>query len=162
MNFPYFQAAKSCLLAAAIALPALPLHAAPVVGPDGMAFYTLPASEGAQGDLIWYRQASVKLGNGAPDARSWNLMYHSSDALGQPNVVTGTVIVPTASWKGRGDRPVISYAVGTHGLNQSCAPSVTPEAGPDYEADSLVAKCRAGYADLIAGSPSYTNGEAPT
>src|SRR5690554_689555 len=162
MNFPYFQAAKSCLLAAAIALPALPLHAAPVVGPDGMAFYTPPASEGAQGDLIWYRQASVKLGNGAPDARSWNLMYHSSDALGQPNVVTGTVIVPTASWKGRGDRPVISYAVGTHGLNQSCAPSLQLAAGTDYETANIVAALRAGYAVLISDNPGYTNGDTPT
>lgn len=162
MNFPYFQAAKSCLLAAAIALPALPLHAAPVVGPDGMAFYTPPASEGAQGDLIWYRQASVKLGNGAPDARSWNLMYHSTDALGQPNVVTGTVIVPTASWKGRGDRPVISYAVGTHGLNQSCAPSLQLAAGTDYETANIVAALRAGYAVLISDNPGYTNGDTPT
>src|SRR5690554_850485 len=160
MNFPYFQAAKSCLLAAAIALPALPLHAAPVVGPDGMAFYTPPASEGAQGDLIWYRQASVKLGNGAPDARSWNLMYHSTDALGQPKVGTGTVIVLMASWRGRGDRPVSSYAVGTHGSNQSWPPSLQLAAGTDCEPADIVAAVRARYAVPISDRPGYTNGDA--
>lgn len=162
MNFPYAQAAKTCFLAAAIALPMLPLHAAPVVGPDGMAFYTPPASEGRHGDLIWYRQATVKLGSGAPAAQAWNVMYHSTDALGRPNVVTGTVIVPKTAWKGSGARPVISYAVGTHGLNQSCAPSLQLAQGTDYENANIAAALKAGYSVLISDNPGYTNGDTPT
>src|SRR5690554_284508 len=162
MKLSYSQVAKSCLVAAALALPTLPLHAAPVEGPSGMAFYTPPATTGAKGDLIWYRPATVKLGSGAPDVQAWNLMYHSTDALGQPNVVTGTVIVPKAAWRGLGARPVISYAVGTHGLNQSCAPSLQLAQGTDYESANIAAALQAGYSVLISDNPGYTNGDTPT
>lgn len=162
MKLSYSQVAKSCLVAAALALPTLPLHAAPVEGPSGMAFYTPPATTGAKGDLIWYRPATVKLGSGAPGYQAWNLMYHSTDALGKPNVVTGTVIVPKAAWRGLGARPVISYAVGTHGLNQSCAPSLQLAQGTDYESANIAAALQAGYSVLISDNPGYTNGDTPT
>lgn len=142
-----------------------PLHAAaaPVVGPAGPAFYTPPAlPAGNHGDLVWYRPAAVNLGAGAPPLNAWNVLYRSSDAVSAADVVTGTVLVPSTTWTGSGNRPVISYAVGTHGLAQSCAPSLQMAAGTDYEAANLGAALKAGYAVLVSDYQGYTNGSTPT
>lgn len=151
-------------LLATLALPILTVHAAPVPGPADSTFYSPPtaAGTGAHGDLIWYRPATVNLGAGVPPVQGWNVMYHSTDALGAPNIVTGTVIVPSATWSGTGARPVIGYAVGTHGLAQQCAPSIQLARGTDYEAANLVAATRAGYAVLVSDNPGYTTGSTPT
>lgn len=138
--------------------------AAPVVGPSDASFYTPPSPlpAGSHGDLIWYRPASVNLGGGAPGVQAWNVLYRSTDAVGADDVVTGTVLVPTAGWSGSGARPIISYAVGTHGLAQGCAPSMQMAAGTDYENANLVAALKAGYAVLVSDYQGYTNGDTPT
>jgi dienelactone hydrolase len=43
------------------------------------------------------------------------------------------VLVPTKAWTGQGKRPIVSYAVGTRGLGDACAPSYTLTQGMDYE-----------------------------
>lgn len=136
--------------------------AAPVPGPAGNAFYTPPAAppSGAHGDLVSYRTATVKLGAGAPAVNAWNVMYQSTDAKGVANYVTGTVIVPTAPVTGT--RPVISYAFGTHGLAQRCAPSQQLAAGTDYENPNLVAALQKGYAVVATDYAGYTTGSTPT
>ncbi len=150
-------------LAAALALSPILVQAAPVVGPGNSSFYTPPAQlEGDHGDLIWYRKATVDLGPDAPKVNAWHVMYRSTDALGAPNVVTGTVMVPTALWIGWTPRPVISYAVGTHGLAQDCAPSVQLSNGTDYESANIAAALKEGYAVLVSDNPGYTNGDTPT
>ena len=40
---------------------------------------------------------------------------------------------PTAAWTGTGSRPLVSYAVGTRGVGDDCAPSYTLSQGADYE-----------------------------
>lgn len=50
-------------------------------------------------------------------------MYRSSDAHGDPVAVTGTVLEPTVSWGGPGPRPLVSFASGTIGQGDHCAPS---------------------------------------
>lgn len=147
----------------ALALPVLPVAAA-VVGPADASFYTPPTllPTGSHGDLIWYRPATVNLGVGAPTVQAWNVMYRSTDATGVANVVTGTVIVPTTLWSGSGARPVIAYAVGTHGLAQSCAPSQQLANGSDYEAANIAAAINAGYSVLVSDNPGYTTGATPT
>lgn len=155
-------------LAPLFALAALTLAthavAAPVQGPPDMAFYDpmpLPAGGGA-GDLLSYRNATVNLGAGAPSHRAWNVMYRSTDSVGAPTVVTGTALVPTAAWTGVGARPIVSYAVGTHGLNQRCAPSLQMAAGSDYEAANIAAALKAGYTVVVTDYQGYTNGKTPT
>ncbi len=139
------------------------LMAAPIEGPLGMEFYSPPAvMQGSHGDLIWYRNADIDLGPQAPFTRSWDVAYWSVDSNGRPNLVTGSVIVPTASWAGEGVRPVLSYAVGTHGLGQHCAPSLQLAAGSDYEAANLAEAINRGYAVVITDNAGYTNGDTPT
>ncbi|RZI82276.1 MAG: Triacylglycerol lipase [Rubrivivax sp.] len=150
---------------AAIALAAATAaHAAPKVGPAGMPFYTAPATAptGTHGDLISYRTTTVNLGAGAPGVKAWNVMYQSTDSVGAPNVVTGTVLIPTALWTGGGARPIVSYAVGTHGLAQPCAPSLQLMGGTDYETANINAALAAGYAVLVSDYQGYTNGSTPT
>jgi hypothetical protein len=150
-------------VAAALSLPLMSAHAAPVIGPVGDAFYQPPVmAGGSHGDLIWYRNAVVNLGANAPSLQAWNLMYHSNDALNASNIVTGTALVPSIPWHGNGARPIVSYAVGTHGLAQRCAPSRQLAAGTDYEAANITAALNAGYTVLITDNPGYTSGNIPT
>ncbi|HAG94285.1 MAG: Triacylglycerol lipase [Pseudomonadales bacterium] len=150
-------------LTSLLTLPLTPLTAAPVLGPEGMDFYSPPTiTAGNHGDLIWYREANIDLGKDAPFTRSWDVAYWSVDSNGRPNVVTGSVILPTARWSGTGSRPVLSYAVGTHGLGQRCAPSLQLAAGTDYEQANIAAAINRGYAVLITDNAGYTNGDTPT
>lgn len=137
--------------------------ASPQRGPAGMAFYTPPSPlpSGTHGDLIWYRPSTSAPPNG-PAANSWTIMYHSTDAKGASNVVTGTVLVPKNSWKSFTPRPIITYAIGTHGLSQSWAASIQLENGTDYENSNIVAALKMGYAIVISDNPGYTNGNIPT
>ena len=152
------------LVAALLASLALPAFAAPVVGPADASFYTVPVALGSgnHGDLIQYRPATVNLGAGLPAVQAWNVMYRSTDALGAANIVTGTVIVPATVWTGSGARPMIGYAVGTHGLAQSCAPSQQLAKGSDYEAANIAAALKAGYSVLVSDYAGYTTGDTPT
>lgn len=150
-------------LLASLAATALPAGAAaPALSVVDLSFYTAPAPTGSKGDLLRYRPAVVNLGNGAPAAQAWNVLYRSTDANGQPNVVSGTVIVPATAWSGSGARPLIGYAVGTHGLAQGCAPSIQMAQGSDYEAANIAAALKAGYAVLVSDYPGYTTGDTPT
>jgi len=101
---------------AALALAVSSAWAAPV-GPSDASFYNVPASlSGQAGDLIQYRPTTVKLGTDAPSTQAFNVIYQSTDSLNKPNAVSGTVIVPTTAYAGGGARPVLVYAIGTHGL----------------------------------------------
>jgi pimeloyl-ACP methyl ester carboxylesterase len=136
--------------------------AAPQVGPAGMDFYEKPSTIPATpGTLIRYR-TSTSVPPGGPSCNSWTVMYSSQDALGNPNVVTGTVLVPTSYYSLLIPRPIISYAVGTHGLAQSWAPSIQLANGTDYENSNINAALNRGYAVLITDNPGYTNGDVPS
>lgn len=136
--------------------------AQPAPGPDGIEFYAPPAGApaGEHGDLVSYRSTTVDLGSGAPEVDAWNVMYQSTDANDAPVYVTGTVLVPTEP--ASGTRPVLSYAFGTHGLAQRCAPSLQMGAGTDYEAANVVAALAEGYAVVATDYAGYTTGATPT
>lgn len=145
---------------ASMTVPFMAVSAAPVVGPNGLAFYSPPPlGSGSHGDLVWYRDAFVNLGDGAPKVDSWNVLYRSTDSNGLDNAVTGTVIVPESSWDGSGTRPIISYAVGTHGMSQECAPSIQLSRGTDYEAANIIEALNSGYAVLVSDNPGYLNND---
>ncbi|RZK99491.1 MAG: Triacylglycerol lipase, partial [Rubrivivax sp.] len=149
---------------AALTLAVSSAYAAPTQGPSGIAFYNAPASAptGAHGDLISYRTTTVNLGTDAPAVKAWNVLYQSTDSVGAANVVTGTVLVPTTAWTGTTPRPIVSYAVGTHGLAQPCAPSLQLAGGTDYETANIAAALKAGYAVLVTDYAGYTTGDTPT
>src|SRR5579875_3051366 len=124
--------------------------AAPVEGPAGEAFYTPPSPlpEGPHGTLVWYRPMTVNLNVSIPAVKAWRVLYKSTDQMEAPDVVTGTVIVPSEPWKGSGERPVVTYAEGTQGLGHQCAPSLQIEAGTEYDGGAIIAALHEGYAVL--------------
>lgn len=60
---------------------------------------------------------------GAIMATGTRVMYRSTDTRGNPIAVTGTYFEPYNDWPGKGPRPLISYAPGTQGQGNQCAPS---------------------------------------
>src|SRR5579875_2735759 len=137
--------------------------AAPVEGPAGEAFYTPPSPlpEGPHGTLVWYRPMTVNLNVSIPAVKAWRVLYKSTDQMEAPDVVTGTVIVPSEPWKGSGERPVVTYAEGTQGLGHQCAPSLQIEAGTEYDGGAIVAALLKGYAVVVTDYQGYTNGSTP-
>src|SRR5829696_342777 len=103
-----------------------------------------------------------------PDTRAaYRLRYVTTDAKGRRALSTGTVFVP----KGRAPRggwPVISWAHGTSGLGDACAPSVMGPALPQRDRPYLANWMGEGYA-VVAGDyaglgtpglPAYLNGRS--
>lgn len=105
-------------------------------------FYDPPADlgEGADGELIKSREQSTGL-----SARTWTVMYHSTNATGQDIPVTGRVLVPHRAWYGDGPRPIVTVAPGTRGIGDDCAPS----RWLDYERPLLEPFLLKGYAVVI-------------
>ncbi len=108
---------------AAVVFAAAPLAAAPKESPRkapaGRAFYLPPdpLPEAAPGKLIW--SAPFKA---IPGAQAWKVLYHSQALDGSDIAVSGVVVAPTDAAPA-GGRPVISWAHGTHGIADQCAPS---------------------------------------
>ncbi len=150
------------ILVALIAAPAA--TAAPVEGPAGSAFYTPPSPTptGTAGELVWYRPASVNLNVTLPSNKAWTVLYQSTDQHGNPDWVTGTVIVPTAKWSGKGERPVVTYAEGTQGIAHQCAPSIQMAEGTEYDGGAIIESLKKGYAVTVTDYQGYTNGAVPT
>ncbi len=119
-----------------IALFVLALVAAPSAsakvrqGPKGAAFYDPPGNaRGKHGTLIWARRQTGD--DAIAGRRSRLLLYRSTGPDGKANAVSGSLALP----KGRapkGGWPVITYAHGTTGSADSCAPT------RGYDADTLV------------------------
>lgn len=149
---------------AAIALAVSSAYAAPVQGPADDTFFTYPAAlPGTKGELISYRSTTVKLGDAtAPTVKAWNVIYQTTDSKDAANAVSGTVLVPTAAWTGTGPRPIVTYAVGTHGLATSCAPSKKLALGTDYEIANINAALAKGYTVLVTDYRGALTGSAAT
>lgn len=102
----------------------------------------------------------------AYDAR--RVMYSSLDREGHPVAVTGLVIAPRAPWVGLSKRPVISYAAGTQGLADRCAPSRQTAQLSEYELLFMSQLLARGYTVVMTdyqglgtpGTHTYMNREA--
>jgi hypothetical protein len=105
-------------------------------------FYTppTPLPDGANGEVVRWREESRQL-----SARSYLLMYHSTNATGQDMPVTGRVLVPSTPWRGEGARPIVSVASGTRGVGDTCAPS----RWLDYERPLIEPMLLAGWAVVV-------------
>jgi alpha-beta hydrolase superfamily lysophospholipase len=107
----------------AVVLASAPVAAAPKESPrkapTGREFYVPPEPlpDAAPGKLIW--SAPIKA---VPGAQAWKVLYHSRAVDGSDVAVSGVVVAPTDAPPAEG-RPVISWAHGTHGLADQCAPS---------------------------------------
>ena len=132
--------------AALVLAAAAPAHAATVEkGPAGDAFYTPPASlpAGAHGTPVWQRKLTGPAVLKSAKANTL-LLYRSTSADGKGTVVSGTVAIPKGKAP-KGGWPVVSWAHGTIGAADACAPSkiAMPAA---YDQKLLNRWLKAGYA----------------
>jgi acetyl esterase/lipase len=116
------------VLAAVVAAPAA--NAKVRRGPKGAAFYQPPAqAHGKHGTLIWARRQTGS--DAIAGRRSRLLLYRSTGPDGKANAVSGSLALPKGK-PPKGGWPVISYAHGTTGSADSCAPT------RGYDGDMLV------------------------
>ena len=126
--------------------------------PQYAQFYTPPdpLPAGQPGDLIRTEPSRLVLEPsgqlGAIVATGTRIMYHSVDARGNPIAVTGTYFEPDNPWPGAGPRPLLSFAPGTQGQGNQCAPSRMFNQGIHYSGgwDIMVNYEEAFLATLVA------------
>ncbi|MEU6710589.1 lipase family protein [Nonomuraea sp. NPDC046802] len=94
-----------------------------------------PAHAAAPGDVVSAQSTTVYLLPGKlleVPVNAWHILYNSTSATGAPNTVSGTLLVPKSGYP-LGARPIVGYAVGTHGLGDKCAPSASMSQGKEAE-----------------------------
>ncbi|WP_264993108.1 alpha/beta hydrolase family protein [Mycobacterium montefiorense] len=109
---------------------------------DGTYQVPTPLPPGQRGDLITSIDQGRDSRLGA--AHRITLLYHSVNSRGQDVAVSGVLLVPEGrpgtNW------PLISWAHGTVGIADPCAPSHVANLGFDFWADHLRAFLEAGFA----------------
>ncbi|SDP12598.1 Secretory lipase [Klenkia soli] len=158
------------LTAGALAVGAAPAQAAPEVADLTPAtavpapttatdpFYDPPAATGEPGTLLRSRPAAVPLAGVLPFTAQ-TVLYTSTSATGEPQVVSGTVFTPTLSAQAG---TVLTIAPGTQGLGPQCAPSKQFVAGTEYELGSVAAGLAQGWTVAVTDYDGYLNGGSPT
>jgi fermentation-respiration switch protein FrsA (DUF1100 family) len=109
------------------------------VAPTGAAFYLppVPLPLGAPGDVIRATPIAAP-----PGARAWRVLSHTRALTGEERAVSSVVVAPDGPVPKRG-RVIVSWAHGTTGLADECAPSKDANAARQLPwIDELV---RAGY-----------------
>ncbi len=110
---------------------------------------TAPLSTSAPGTIISSQPVffSTDLILGLPDltVQAWKIVYQSTDALGNPDQVSGTILVPITWWL-TGPRPILAFAPQTQGMADRCAPSVTMPKGSYLEASLIKSALNKGWA----------------
>jgi pimeloyl-ACP methyl ester carboxylesterase len=139
------------VLAAVCALvAAAPAPAAVERGPRGDAFYDPPRSLPGKrhGDAIWVRKQRAARGV-KNAARTMLVLYRSETVNGKDTAVSGRVMLPRGKPPKRG-WPIVTWAHGTAGIADQCAPSRYPvrlgDYGKRYSGPLLSGYLRAGYA----------------
>ncbi|HWM35806.1 MAG TPA: lipase family protein [Streptomyces sp.] len=97
---------------------------------------------------------------------AWKVQYASTNARGEANTVSGTVLVPLGEHDG--PRPLVTYAVGTVGIGDQCAPSANFPKGTANEAALIEGALLRGWAVAVTdyeglgtpGTHTYTVGRA--
>jgi pimeloyl-ACP methyl ester carboxylesterase len=133
--------------AAALALAPAAAPAKTPKGPAGSAFYTPPKKTSAKrhGAPIWTRKLT---GAGAlkPAASNTLVLYRSTGSDGKANAVSGTITVPKGKAP-KGGWPILTWAHGTTGIADTCAPSRAPtDPYTSYVYPDLDKWLKAGYA----------------
>lgn len=121
--------------------------------PTRPAFYEPPASiPSTPGTIIRSEPAPLLLDPfdlSSSVVTATRVMYSSTDGDGTPIAVTGTVFVPKTAYSGSSARPLISYAPGTQGMGDTCAPSRQMESLVEYEGIGITPNVARGYAVAI-------------
>ncbi|HET8756339.1 MAG TPA: lipase family protein [Solirubrobacteraceae bacterium] len=134
-------------LLVAFAVLAAPASADARKAPEGAAFYTPPKHlHGKHGGLIWARrQKGSDALKGA--RRNTLLLYRSKGLSGSLTAVSGSLAIPKGK-PPKGGWPVITYAHGTTGSADACAPTRGYDAGSlvSYAYPLLKRWLKAGYA----------------
>ena len=95
---------------------------------EAAGFYTPPARfDSTPGSVIKKQSAELLLQipgvRGQWPGTATRMMYTSTRQDGKPTAVTGTVVEPTAAWRGKGERPTVVIGPGTVGQGDQCAGS---------------------------------------
>ena len=158
---------RLALLLSLLMLAALPAAAGAKVrkGPAGAAFYTAPPRAlvgGADGSLIWARKLT---GTAAIAGGGGNrlLLYRSTGVSGRRTAVSGALAIPNGR-PPKGGWPLITWAHGTTGIADACAPSRSGASAPPLLArwlDAGYAVVRTDYEGLgTRGDHPYLNGRS--
>jgi hypothetical protein len=126
-------------------------------GSSGAGFYDAPESlyaTAAPGELLKAEPIDAYLIPGVRlRARAWRMLYRSTAATGEPSLVSGTLLMPNpgirAAKKEHRAVPLIGYAIGTHGIGDSAAPSRLLQRGLDWEASLMAMALARGWALAI-------------
>ncbi|CAK7212415.1 hypothetical protein SCUCBS95973_001455 [Sporothrix curviconia] len=107
------------------------------VGPDGLDFYTPPSTlpAGDHGSLIWYRayaNGSAALAGGTNTL----LLYTQEGVHGGTVATSGYMVVPDGDAPA-GGWPVVTWAHGTTGIADACAPTINDPAS-DQETNAVL------------------------
>jgi hypothetical protein len=104
-----------------------------IVAAEGFYIPPDPLPPGQPGSVIRAERMDAYLVPGMRiRGQVWRILYRSSTATGEPTAVSGTVLIPRG--RRRGPRPLIGYAVGTHGIGDVAAPSRLLARGLEWEA----------------------------
>ena len=121
--------AVACALVLAGLIVASDATAKPRQGPSGGAFYKAPKNvPNGHGKLIWQRRAT-KLAPIDNAEVNKTILYTSRSPEGKRIAVSGSVSIPPGK-PPKGGWPVISWAHGTTGAADSCAPTRIRPTGP--------------------------------
>lgn len=116
------SASTATTRAAATTAPAAPTTVAELVAaPAGDLFYTPPSPlpPGKPGDIIWVQPIVPAPAGGI----AWKVLYHSTALDGRDIAVSGVIAAPAGGAVPAGGRPIVSWAHGTTGSADACAPS---------------------------------------
>jgi hypothetical protein len=104
-----------------------------------------PLPPGPPGEILRVERMDAYLVPGVRlRATAWRVLYRSTSAVGEPTVVSGTVLIPGGR-KPR-VRPLLGYAVGTHGIGDVAAPSRLIARGREWEAGLIALVLARGWA----------------
>lgn len=164
---------RRALAAAVATVSVLALSALGPPSASAASFYDPPSPlpAGSDGDVIRHEASTFYIDPIQlikADASVQRIMYRSRDTHGSPIAVTGTVLTPRSAWHGSGVRPIVSYAVGTQGEGDDCAPSKALAAGFEYEGPFIAGLLARGYGVVVTdyeglgtpGDHTYVNREA--
>lgn len=147
-------------------VPAMASAKKPEKGPSGLAFYKPPKKlPKGHGKLIWYAKSGglVPLSNASVND---NVLYTSKSPQGERIAVSGSISLPEGK-PPKGGWPIISWAHGTTGVADVCAPSRNAPGDPaeayiSYVNPVLSDWLKAGYAVLRTDYQGLgTPGKAP-
>lgn len=114
---------------------------APSVDP----FYAALPTSARPGTVLRSRRVEVPT---RMPSLAWQLVYASTDTLGRPTAMSGTILMPEPTWPGVVPA-LVSYGVGVHGLTQDAAPSYLMATGTESETPLMEAALRRGWAVAV-------------